>query len=126
MSEKADLERKAIEALRHYREALARAEQLEEEEAAAREEVCKQLARFEISNSQDDAPRCSPHAIAAGQAAISRLSEVRTALSEATVSLSSAYRILAALDEKLGYIPGVEKGKQDPLETGAGESSDVA
>ena len=49
--------------------------------------------------------------IAADQEAISRLSEIRTALSEATATLDSAFRALAALDEKLGYIPGVSAAK---------------
>jgi multidrug resistance efflux pump len=126
MSEKADLERRAIEALRRYREALARAEELEQEEAAARKEVFECLNRSEILKAQVDVSRLRPEVTAAGQAAISRLSEIRAALSEATASLNSAYRVLAVLDEELGYIPGVEKGKEDPLENGSEESRDIA
>ncbi len=108
MSEKADLERKAIEALRAYREALANAEELEQQEAAARQEVLKRIDRFEVADATDHALPMKPEVVAAGQAAVSRLSEVRTALSRATATLDSAYRTLAALDEELGYIPGCE------------------
>ncbi len=107
MSENADLERKAIEALRHYREALATAEQLEQEEAAARQELFKRIDRFDAPNVADRTSPEKPEVVAASQAAISRLSEVRTALSRATAALDAAYRALAALDEELGYIPGV-------------------
>ena len=113
MSEKADLERKAVEALERYREAYARAEALELEEAAARQEVFKRLDRLEIANAKDGSSRVRPEVIAAGQAAISRLSEIRTALSEATATLDRAFRVLAALDERLGYIPGVSATKPD-------------
>jgi multidrug resistance efflux pump len=125
MSEKADLERKAIQALRSYREALARAEELEQEEATARKEVFERLNRLEISKAQVDDSASRWEVIAAGQAAISRLSEIRAALSEATATLNSAYRVLVAFDQELGYIPGVEKGKQNPLETGSEESTDI-
>jgi hypothetical protein len=125
MSEKADLERKAVEALRCYREALAEAEKLEQEETAAREEVFKRLHRAEISKAQVDVSGLKPEVTAAGQAAISRLSVIRAALSEATATLDSAYRTLAALDEELGYIPGVEKGKQTNLEAGSEQSTDT-
>ncbi|GLI96041.1 hypothetical protein [Methylocystis echinoides] len=125
MSEKADLERKAIQALRSYREALARAEELEQEEATARKEVFERLNRLEISKGQVDVSALRWEVIAAGQAAISRLSEIRAALSEATAKLDSAYRVVAALDQELGSISGVEKGKQNPLETGSEESTDI-
>jgi DNA repair ATPase RecN len=125
MSEKADLQRKTIEALQHYREALARAEELEQEEAAARREVFKRLKRFEISSAQDDASRVRPEIVEAGQASLSRLSEIRAALSEATATLDSAYRMLVALDEELGYIPGVGAAEPNARETGPGESTDV-
>jgi hypothetical protein len=118
MSEKADLERKAVEALERYREAYARAEALELEEAAARQEVFKRLDRLELAKATDRAARVKPEFIAAGQAAISRLSEIRTALSEATATLDGAFRILAALDERLGYIPGVSVAKPNKRNVG--------
>jgi hypothetical protein len=125
MSEKADLERKAIEALQCYRETLAEAEKLEQEETAAREEVFKRLHRAEISKAQVDVSGLKPEVTAAGQAAISRLNEIRAALSGATAALDLAYRTLAALDAELGYIPGVEKGAQSSLEAGSEKSNDT-
>jgi hypothetical protein len=52
-----------------------------------------------------------PEDIAAHQEAISRLGEIRAALGEATATLDAAFRALAALDGKLGYIPGVSAAK---------------
>ncbi|MGJ0503058.1 MAG: hypothetical protein ACR65X_04790 [Methylocystis sp.] len=120
MSEKADLEKKAIKALERYREAYARAEALEQEEAAARHEVFKRLNRLEIAKAKGGAVRVKPEVIAADQEAISRLSEIRTALSEATAALDSAFRTLAALDEKLGYIPGIGAAKPNGSDIGSG------
>nr|CCD32191.1 Hypothetical protein SC2p2_00350 [Methylocystis sp. SC2] len=119
MGEKADLEKKAIEALARYREAYARAEALEQEEAAARQEVFKRLNRLEITKAKGEAARVKPEVVAADQEAISRLSEIRTALSEATATLDSAFRALAALDEKLGYIPGVSAAKPNGGDIGS-------
>ncbi|MGD9539899.1 hypothetical protein [Methylocystis sp.] len=119
MGEKADLEKKAIEALERYREAYARAEALEQEEAAARQEVSKRLNRLEITKAKGEAARVKPEVVAADQEAISRLSEIRTALSEATATLDSAFRVLAALDEKLGYIPGVSAAKPNGSDIGS-------
>lgn len=105
MGEKADLEKQAIEALEHYREAFAKAVELEKEEAAARREVFKRLNHFEIANAKNHGTAVKPEIIQAGQAAISRLNEIRIALSKATETLDSAYRALIAFDEALGYIP---------------------
>lgn len=113
MGEKADLEKKAIAALQRYREAYARAVALEQEEAAARREVSRRLNRLEIAKAKGGAARVTPEVLAADQEAISRLSEIRTALSEATGELDSAFRTLAAFDEQLGYIPGVSAGKSN-------------
>jgi len=119
MGEKADLEKKAIEALERYREAYARAEALEQEEAAARQEVFKRLNRLEITKAKGEAARVKSEVIAADQEAISRLSEIRTALSEATGELDSAFRTLAAFDEQLGYIPGVSAAKPNGNDIGS-------
>ncbi|MGJ0532843.1 hypothetical protein [Methylocystis sp.] len=119
MGEKADLEKKAIEALARYREAYARAEALEQEEAAARQEVFKRLNRLEIAKAKGEAARVKPEVIAADQEAISRLSEIRSALSEATATLDSAFRTLSALDEQLGYIPGVSAAKPNGSDIGS-------
>lgn len=94
MSEKPDLEKKAVEALQRYREAYARAEALEQEEAAARQEVFTRLNRLDIAKAKEVAARVRPEIVAADQAAISRLSEIRIALSEATAELNSAFRTL--------------------------------
>ena len=123
MGEKADLEKKAIEALERYREAYARAEALEQEEAAARQEVFRRLNRLEIAKAKGGAPPVKPEVIAADQEAISRLSEIRTALSEATATLDSAFRALAALDEQLGYIPGVSAAKPNGSDIGRVEEN---
>jgi hypothetical protein len=119
MGEKADLEKKAIEALERYREAYARAEALEREEAAARQEVFARLDRLEIAKAKGGAARLKPEVIAADQEAISRLSEIRTALSEATAELDSAFRALAALEGQLGYIPGVSAAKPNGSHIGS-------
>ncbi len=126
MGEKADLEKKAIEALERYRDAYARAEALEQEEAAARQEVYKRLNRLEIAKSKGVAARVKPEVSAADQEAVSRLGEIRTALSEATATLDSAFRALVALDEQLGYIPGVNAAKPDGSDVGSiGESGEL-
>jgi hypothetical protein len=57
---------------------------------------------LEIVKAKGGAARVKPEVIAADQEGISRLSEVRTALSEATATLDSAFRALAALEEQLG------------------------
>jgi hypothetical protein len=119
MGEKADLEKKAIEALQRYREAYARAEALEQEEAAARQEVFKRLNRLEITKAKGGPARVKPEVIAADQEAISRLMEIRAALSEATGELDSAFRTLAAFDEQLGYIPGVSAAKSNASHIGS-------
>lgn len=119
MGEKADLEKKAIEALERYRQAYARAEALEQEEAAARQEVFKRLNRLEITKAKGEAARVNPEAVAADQKAISRLSEIRAALSEATATLDSAFRDLAAFDEQLGYIPGVSAAQPNGSDIGS-------
>ena len=60
MSENADLEKKAIEALERYREAYARAEALEQEEAAARREVSRRLNRLEIAKAKGESAHVNP------------------------------------------------------------------
>lgn len=87
MGEGTDLEKRAIEALQLYREALASAEELEQEEAAARREAFKRLGRFEIAILDDHTSAARPDLVQAGQAAITRLNEVRLALSKATATL---------------------------------------
>ncbi|MGZ5165424.1 MAG: hypothetical protein ACXWCQ_33410 [Burkholderiales bacterium] len=104
MSGEADLKTRAVEALHHYRAALAEVEELEKEEADAHQALSELLGHFDIAIV--DSPPSAPHDLfVAGQAAISRLNRVRHALSAATAALDEAYRTLAALDQALGYIP---------------------
>ena len=105
MGEKADLETKAVKALGRYREALARAEELEQEEAAACRKLVEWRGRVEIAILEGCGSPARSHLAQTGQASISRLHEVRFAVSEATAALDSAYKALTALDDALGYIP---------------------
>jgi len=98
--EKADLEKRTIEALQRYRDAFARATELERQEIAARREVSKRL--------KAPIPRVSParsQLIQAGQAAIFRLNHIRLALNDGAATLDSAYETLAVLLDELGYVP---------------------
>ena len=52
MSDNADLESKTIEALRHYREALATVENLEREEASAHQALTSMLPGFGLRPSR--------------------------------------------------------------------------
>jgi DNA repair ATPase RecN len=120
MGENADLEKRATEALRRYREALAKAEEMEQEEAAARRALAEWQGRVEIAILDGHASPGRSHLIQTGQATIARLHEVRCAMSEATAALDSAYRTLAALDDELGYIP--TPGAANPDATGTANS----
>lgn len=113
MGDNADLERRAIEALRRYREALARVEEMEQEEAAARRALADWQSRAKIAILDGEASPQRSHLIQTGQAIIARLQEVRRAMSEATAALYVAHRTLAALDEELGYIPIPEPANPD-------------
>lgn len=116
MGDNADLEMRAIEALQCYREALARVEGLEQEEAAARRALAEWQGRVEIAMFNGHASPGRSHLIQTGQATIARLHEVRFAMSEATAALDLAYKDLAALDDKLGYIPIPGTAKPDPTD----------
>jgi len=105
MSENADLEKRAVEALLRYREALARVEALEQEEAAAHQTLVKWRGRVENSIFDGGAAAARSDLIEAGQDAISRLHDIRFAMSEATAELKSAFTALVALDDALGYLP---------------------
>ncbi len=116
MGDNADLEKRAVEALRCYREALARVEGLEQEEAAARRALADWQGRVEIALFNGRASPGRSHLIQTGQTTIARLHEVRFAMSEATAALDSAYRALAAFDDELGYIPIPGTAKPDPTD----------
>jgi DNA repair ATPase RecN len=103
MDEKADLESRAVEALQRYREALAKAEALEKEEAVARRALADWLRRLERPRAKD-ALLDRREAMKQGQGAISNLTELRAALSAATAALDKAYHDLVALDHGLEFL----------------------
>lgn len=105
MSENADLEKRAVEALLHYREALARVEALEKEEATAHQALVEWRGRVEKSTSDPAASIARSNLLGAGHEAISRLHNIRLAMSEATAELKSAFTTLVTFDDALGYLP---------------------
>lgn len=105
MSSDANLKEKVIQAAHHYRDALAKVEDLEKEEAHAQQTLTELLRHVEVAIVDSHACLARHDLFEAGQAAISRLSRVRRALSAATAALDETYRTLAALDRALGHIP---------------------
>ena len=105
MSSDANLKEKVIQAAHHYRDALAKVEELEKEEAHAQQTLTELLRHVEVAIVDSHASLARHDLFEAGQAAISRLSRVRRALSAATAALDETYRTLAALDRALGHIP---------------------
>jgi hypothetical protein len=113
MSDNANLESKTVEALRHYREALALVENLEREEIFARRALTRMLPDLGYALLEGEAPLLK-RLFEIGSVAVSRSDEAWAALSEATVRLDSARLTLAALELQLGYIPGVSIAAGDP------------
>lgn len=109
MSENADMEKRALEALLGYRDALARVEALEKEEATARQALVDWRDRVEKLTSDIASSDARSNLAEAGQNAISRLHNIRFAMSEATAELKSAFTTLVAFDDALGYLPIPEK-----------------
>jgi len=105
MSENADIEKRALEALLGYREALARVEALEKEEATAHQALVEWRGRVEKSTSDVVSSDARSNLVEAGQNPISRLHNIRFAMSEATAELKSAFTTLVAFDDELGYLP---------------------
>ncbi|MBM3578138.1 MAG: hypothetical protein FJX40_10860 [Alphaproteobacteria bacterium] len=120
MSEKADVEKRAVEALLRYREALARVEALEQEEVAAYRALVEWRGRVENSIFDGGASAARSNLVEIGQDAISRLHDVRFAMSEATAELKSAFTTLVAFDDALGYLPIPEATESNVK--GAGDS----
>jgi hypothetical protein len=106
LSDQADLEKKAIEALRHYRKALARVESQEEAEASAQRALTGMLPDLERAILENCAPSVKDNLFQTSLAAVSRSNEAWDALSKATTTLEVARH---ALEQQLGYIPGVSK-----------------
>ncbi|MBK5652070.1 MAG: hypothetical protein I4N50_10525 [Rhizobium sp.] len=109
MSDQADLEKKAIEALLHYRKALATVESLEQAEASARRAMTGMLPDLERAILEDCALSVKDNLFQTGLAAVSRSNEAWDALSKATTRLEVARQALVALEQQLGYIPGASK-----------------
>lgn len=118
MGENTDLEKRAVEALLRYREALAKVEALEQEEAAAHRALVEWHSRVEKSNFDGSAAAARSKLVEAGQDAISRLHDIRFAMSEATAELKLAFTTLIGFDDALGYLPI----PTDPNAKDAGES----
>ena len=114
MSGNADLESKTIEALRHYREALTTVENLEQEEASAHQALTSMLPDLERALLEDDAPSLKRALFKIGSVAVLQSDEAWTALSKPTRKRDLARQPFAALEQQLGYIPGVSIAPGDP------------
>lgn len=105
MGKDADLERRALEALLRYREALAKVEALEKEEAMAHRALVEWRRRVEKSTCDATGSIARSNLVEAGQDALSRLHNIRFVMSEATAESKSAFTTLVAFDDTLGYLP---------------------
>lgn len=105
MGENTGLEKRAVEALLRYRDALAKVEALEQEEAAAHRTLLDWRGRVESSAFDGAASAARSKLVEAGQDAISRLHDIRLAMSAATAELKVAYTTLISFDDALGYLP---------------------
>ncbi len=122
MSENANLDKRAAEALLRYRAALARVEALEQDEAVAHRALVEWRSLVENSNLDGGGSAARSNLAEAGQNAISRLHDIRVAMSEATAELKSALTTLVAFDDALGYLPFPEATKSNV--EGAGGSAE--
>ncbi len=118
MSENADLKKSALEALRRYREVLAKVEILEQEEAKAHEALVEWRGRVENLIFDGGASAARSNLIENGHDAISRLHDIRFAMSEATAELKSAFSSLVAFDDALGYLPIPEAMESNVKDSG--------
>jgi hypothetical protein len=107
LSDQADLEKKTIEALGHYRKALATVESQEQAEASAQRALTGMLPDLERAILEDCAPSVKDNLVQTGLTAVSRSNEAWDALSKATTTLEVARQALVALEQQLGYVPGV-------------------
>jgi hypothetical protein len=112
MSDNCDLEKRTIEAILHYREALTVVDGLERKERSARRALTKTM--LELGRAiRGEEPRSLKDRIEIGLAAVSRQEEARANLSEAATHLDSVRSTLAALERQLGYIPKVSTAARD-------------
>ncbi len=107
MSDQADPEKKTIEALRQYRKALATVESREQAEASAQRALTGMLPDLKRAILEECASSVKDNLVQTGLAAVSRSNEAWDALSKATTTLEIARQALIALEQQLGYIPGV-------------------
>lgn len=114
MSDRADLENKTVEALRCYRAALATVENLEREEASANQALTSMLPDLGCALLEENVASRKRSLFEIGSVAVLRSDEAWAALREATAKLDSARLTLAALEQQLGYIPGVSIAPGDP------------
>jgi len=114
LSDNVELENKTVEALRHYREAFAAVESLEEAEASAHRALTSMLPNLGCALLEGSAPSLKRSAFEIGSVVVSRSDEAWAALREATAKLDSARLTLSALEQQLGYIPGVSIAPVDP------------
>jgi hypothetical protein len=107
VNDQAELEKKTIEALGHYRKALATVESQEQAEASAQRALTGMLPELERAILEDCAPSVKDNLVQIGLTAVSRSNEAWDALSKATTTLEVARQALVALEQQLGYIPDV-------------------
>ncbi|AND87519.1 bll1948 [Bradyrhizobium diazoefficiens USDA 110] len=110
MSDNSNLENRTIEAIRHYRGALAVVDGLERKERSAHRALTRTLLELGRALCSED-PRSLKDSIEIGLVAVSRRDESWANLSEATAPLDSARSTLAALECQLRYIPNVSKAR---------------
>lgn len=107
LSDQSDLEKKTIEALGQYRKALATVERQEQTEATAQRALTRMLPDLERAILEDCSPSVKDNLVQTGLAAVSLSNEAWDALNKATTTLEVARQALVALEQQLGYIPGV-------------------
>ncbi|MEY9643399.1 hypothetical protein ABIF66_011692 [Bradyrhizobium japonicum] len=110
MSDNTDLEGRVVEAIRYYREALARLETLEREEACTHRALTSTLVDLSRAMRDEASPHLKDSLLQISSAAISQVDKTSAAMVEATAKLESARLTLAALEGQLGYIPRVPSG----------------
>lgn len=118
MSDDANLENTTAQALRHYREALAKVENLEREEASAHQGLIEMMPAFERAILENRAPSVRQNLFETGVAAVARSDDAWCALNEATATLEVARQALTALEQQLGYIPDLSTAGEDSKDIG--------
>ncbi len=118
MSDDANLENTTAQALRHYREALAKVENLEREEASAHQGLIEMMPAFERAILENRAPSVRQNLFETGVAAVARSDDSWRALNEATATLEVARQALTALEQQLGYIPDLPTAGEDSKDIG--------